>query len=132
MALNGKLLRLYMNGTAITNATESSISFSKDTRDASNKDTAGWKVTLSGLKSASVSTSALSVLTGDVGRDQLFAAFESDSTVTLRFSTDNTGEKEFTGPFILTSLEENAPNEDNVTLSASFESAGAVTLVTIT
>lgn len=128
MALNGKLLRLYMDGTAIANATESSISFSKDTRDASNKDTAGWKVTLSGLKSASVSTSALSVLTGDVGRDQLFAAFVADEAVTLRFSTDVTGEKEFTGDFILTSLEENAPNEDNVTLSASFESAGAVAL----
>ena len=128
-ALNGKNLRLYIDGVAIAHATESSISFSKDTRDASSKDTAGWKCTLSGLRSASISTSALAVLTANVGIDQLFAAFASDATVAVRFTTDVAGENQFTGDFVLTSLEVNSPNEENVTLSASLESAGEVTQI---
>lgn len=130
-ALNGKLIRVYVDDVAVAHATESSISLTKDTRDASSKDTAGWKCNLSGLRSASISSSALLVLNGNVGRDQLFAAFNGDATVAIRWSTNVSGEKEFAGDFIVTSLEESAPNEDNATLSANFESAGAVTLNTI-
>jgi len=127
---NGKNLRVYVDGVAVANETEATISFSSDTRDASNKDTAGWKCTLNGLKSASISVSALCPTTPTAtGMDDLWTAFDGQTPVTLRWTDNVSGTMQFTGDFIITSLEENSSNEENVSLSATFESAGAVTRI---
>ena len=129
--INGKLLRLYDGSDVIGKATECSISFSGELRDTSNKDSGGWSEKLPGLKSASISTTALLAYDATHGFEELWTKFAAGTAITAKFSTEVTGDYYHTGTFYITSMEVNAPNEENSTLSISLESSGAITSGTV-
>ena len=125
--VNGKLLRLYDGSNVIGKATESSISFSGETRDTSNKDSGGWREVLPGLKSATISCSSLLAFDATHGYEELLVKFIAGTAITAKFSTEVTGDYYLSGDFYITSLEVNAPNEENSTMSITLESTGAIT-----
>ena len=51
--LNGTLAKIQVGGTTIAHLTSNSLTFDMSTRDASTKDSAGWKEALEGQKSFS-------------------------------------------------------------------------------
>ena len=130
--MNGTVLGVYNDGTLIAHATESSISMSMDTRDASTKDSGGYRDLLEGARSGSISVSALyEDLTTKEGVDDLMTLFNARTAVTVKFSTEEADDHYWSASAYLTSLELSASKEDNVTYSASFELTGTITYDTI-
>lgn len=125
--MNGTLLGVYVGSTLVAHATEGSISLSMDTRDISSKDSAGARALLEGMKSGSISMSALYAEDSAYGADELYTAMAARTPLAVKFSTEVTGDHFWSASAYLTSLEVSAGTEDNVTYSASFELTGTIT-----
>lgn len=129
--MNGTLLGVYVGSTLVAHATEGSISLSMDTRDATTKDSSGYRDLLEGTRSGSISVSALYAGDATYGVTDLMTAFSNRTTLTVKFSTEVSGDDYWSATCYLTSLEVSAATEDNATYSASFEISGAVTFSTV-
>ena len=125
--MNGTLLGVYVGTTLVAHATEGSISLSMDTRDISSKDSAGTRALLEGMKSGSISMSALYAEDAAYGADELYTAMAARTPLAVKFSTEVTADHFWSASAYLTSLEVSAGTEDNVTYSATFELTGAIT-----
>lgn len=125
--MNGTLLGVYRDAVLIGHATESSISLSMDTRDASTKDSAGYRDLLEGAKSGSISVSALYADDATSGPTQLMVNYTARTVIAVKFSTEEAGDHYWSANAYITSLEVSASKEDNVTYSATFELTGAIT-----
>ena len=128
--MNGTLLGVYSASTLIAHATEGSISLNLDTRDATTKDSSGTRDLLEGIKSGTISVSALYAEDAAYGVDDLMTAWSGRSTLVIKFSTEVTGDHYWSASAYVTSLEVNAGMEDNVSYSATFELTGAITYST--
>ena len=129
--MNGTLLGVYSGSTLIAHATEGSISLSMDTRDATTKDSSGTRDILEATKSGTISVSALYAEDAAYGVDDLMGAWSSRSQITVKFSTEVSGDHYWSAAAYVTSLEINAGMEDNVSYSATFELTGTITYTTV-
>ena len=139
--INGTLAVLktgtdHATATAFAFSTSASISLSMDTRDISNKSSAGWRELLEAQMSWSASLEGLYAIE-DAGSsavknyDELYDLLTSRTNTFLELSTGVTGDFYYYGKVYLTSLEQSAPLEDNMTFSATFEGTAALTKGTI-
>ena len=130
--LNTTLFALYSGTTKIAKATGASLSLSMETRDITTKDSSGWKEILEGLRSGSFSCEALMAFDSAYGYNDFLALKLARTPLTVKFSTGESGDSEYSGNVYLTGLELNSSgSEDNVTYSTEFELNGAVTTNTI-
>ena len=129
--MNGTLIGVYVGSTLISHATEGSISLNMDTRDSTTKDAAGQRALLEGVKSGTISVSALYADDATYGVDELMTAWANRTTLTVKFSTEVTGDSFWSAAAYVTSLEVNAAMEDNASYSATFELTGAITYGTV-
>jgi TP901-1 family phage major tail protein len=116
----------------VDHVTECSISLSTDIRDITTKTSGGWREILPGLKSASLSLSGLfaedatnnynQLVDHQIAGDQVFVIF----TNTGAGSAANAGDEQFDVSGYITSLEQTAGTEDNVTFSMTLEITGTV------
>lgn len=123
--------------TVVANVTECSISLSTDVRDITTKTSAGWKEILPALKSASINvsgyfaedaTNGFNTLVGyQVAGTKVFATFSNVGSSAI----PNVGDKEFDVAGYITSIEQTAGFEDNVTWSLTMDLTGAVVHETI-
>ena len=125
--MNGTLLGVYVGSTLIAHATEGSISLSMDTRDATTKDSSGSRALLEATKSGTISVSALYAEDATYGVDDLMTAWSGRTQLTVKFSTEVSGDHYWSAAAYVTSLEVSSGMEDNVTYSATFELTGAIT-----
>jgi len=130
--INGTLLKVYVDGTAIAKTTSATLNLSMATRDASNKDSSGWKDVLEGLREWTIDGDFLQAEDAAYGYDDLFALINGRTSVTLKFMSNVSGDKYYQGTAYLTSLSREAPLEDNVSGSFSFEGSGALSEKTLT
>lgn len=132
--IDGGILLMYVNGIAVAKSTNHSFSYSVATRDITNKDSAGAKRVLGGLKSWTASTDCLYAFDGTGNFKALFALAKARAAVTLLMARSaNSGDYYYEGSAILTSLELTAPNGgENSTFTASFEGDDDVTEATLT
>ena len=109
--------------------TNASLSISMETRDTSTKDSAGWRELLEGQRSWSLSGDGLVVysLTGADGFADLFGYLGNRTNLYVKFGSTGSGEKYYSGRGFVTSLDQEAGVEDNVTFSFSFEGTGVLT-----
>ena len=110
--MNGTLLGVYSAGTLIAHATEGSISLSMDTRDATSKDSSGSRDLLEATKSGTISVSALYAEDAAYGVDDLMTSWAARTTLTVKFSTEVTGDHYWEASAYVTSLEVNSGMED--------------------
>ena len=129
--MNGTLLGVYVGSTLVAHATEGSISLSMDTREVTTKDSNGMRELLEGTKSGSISVSALYAEDAAYGVEELMTAWANRTALTVKFSTEVSGDHYWSANAYLTSLEVSASTEDNASYSASFELTGAVTYSTV-
>ena len=109
----------------VATSTSASLSLSLETRDTSNKASAGWADALYGQRSWSADVEGLlTFATGNIA--SLWALYQNITSVTLKFvqATPVTGDLVWSGTALLTSLSADAPMEDSMTYSASFKGAG--------
>jgi TP901-1 family phage major tail protein len=118
----------------IGRATSASLSVSMETRDTTNKDSAGWQENLEGLKSWSLSGDGLVTysITGDYDTpDDLFTLLSNRTLVKVKFGSATTGEIDYTGDAYLVSYEQEAGVEENVTYSFGFTGTGVLTQASV-
>ena len=111
----------------VATSTSASIQMSLETRDTSNKASAGWADALYGQRSWSVDVEGLlTFASGNI--TELWAIYENRTVVTLKFiqATPITGDVYWSGTALLTSLSADAPMEDSMTYSASFQGSGVL------
>jgi len=130
--MNATLMGWYVGATQISHATEGSISIAMDTRDVTTKDSAGWRELLESTRSWSGSASAMYANDATYGLADLEAALVARTAVTVKFSTEVSGDDYYSGSAFITSLEASGGVEDTVTYSISFEGTGAITLAQVT
>ena len=126
---NGTNLGVYIGGTLIAAAQDVSLSLSMETIDITTKDSAGYRELLAGLRSGSMSCNGLIDYVDASNKDvtDLYGAWEARTELTLKFSSEITGDTSFTASGFLTSLEQSGGTEDTATYSATFELTGQVT-----
>lgn len=129
--MNGTLLGVYAGSTLIAHATEGSISLSMDTRDATTKGSGGTRDLLEATKSGTISVSALYADDAAYGVSDLMTAWSGRTTLTVKFSTEVSGDSYWSADAYVTSIEVNAGMEDNVSYSATFELTGTITYSTV-
>tara|TARA_R110002153_G_scaffold64943_1_gene174025 strand:- start:105 stop:509 length:405 start_codon:yes stop_codon:yes gene_type:complete len=125
--INGTDLLVFIGGTAITHSTSASISFSMETRDASTKDSAGYREILEGQRSYTIECEGMTALDAANGFEELFAAWVARTVLTVKFGTADATDQFYQGTGYLTSLSMDSGVEDSSTFSASFEMSGTVT-----
>lgn len=124
--INGTDLRFYIGGEVIGHATSCSISLSMETREILTKDLVG-SYTSAAPGRRSWSGSAEGLLAFDAPGQQvsdLVTAFNADTALLLRFTTDVNGDTYWEGSVHITGLEVGAPVEDNTTYSVTFTGVG--------
>ena len=129
------LIQFSTDGTTfdeVGRMTNSSLSISMETRDTSNKDSAGFRELLSGQRSWSLAGDGLVVysLTGADGFHDLFGYWSARTKLFVKFGSVSNGEKSYSGQGFITSLDQEAGVEDNATFSFSFEGTGTLTETT--
>ena len=129
--LNGTLAKIQVGGVTVAHLTSNSLTFDHSTRDASSKDSAGWKQSLEGQKGFSGSAEGFFAEDATYGFTDLFDAFALRSQVTVTWTTDVAGDVEYSGACYITSLERTDGLEESSTFSVSLEGTGAVTKATV-
>lgn len=135
--INASSIRVFLGTTddsevVVDHVTECSISMSTDMRDITTKTSGGWREILPGMKSASLSLSGLfaedattnynQLVDHQIAGDKLYVVF----TNTGAGSSANAGDEQFDVAGYITSLEQTAGTEDNVTFSMTIEITGTV------
>lgn len=127
---NGRNMRFFDGGTALGFATDCTLSFSREMRELAHKDVTGsWVEKAPGAMSGTGSTSGLYAESNNAA-ESLFTKMKDGTALTLTFTTDVSGDQVWTGTAYISSLEINAPDNENVTYSISFEFSGAVLMTT--
>lgn len=135
--INSTAMAVYVNTTGTTYvkiaySTDASISISSSLRDITTKDSFAWREVLPGLRSATISISALYEMQAatqgvHATTKPLWGALDGRTSLTVRFMTAVTGDQYFTVTGYISSLELNSPGlEDNGTYSCTIEATGAV------
>ena len=130
---NATLLGVYVEDTLVAAAQDVSVSMSVETIDVTTKESGGYRELLGGLRTASFSVNGLIDYTEATNEStaDLATTLLARDAVTLKFSTEVTGDQSVSASAICTSLELSGGTEDTATYSATFEATGTVTLATI-
>lgn len=100
------------------------INRSADSSEVTSKDTlGGWKAKISGMKEWSIDNDGLYVADSE-SHKTLGAAFESGDFVCLKVVNNKTKNAMFGGLAVITDYSLEAPHDDSMTYSASFEGSG--------
>lgn len=110
-------------------STSASISFTRDLRDITTKDSDAWTEQAPGMKSFEMSTDALQDYTSDLNFQQFIDDLGTGNNITLRFKQRTTGGSDYyyEGDAIVSSLSVEAGVEDNLTYSVTFTGTASVT-----
>lgn len=135
--INASSIRVFLGTTddsevVVDHVTECSISLNTDIRDITTKTSGGWREILPSLKSASLSLSGLfaedatnnfnQLVDHQIAGEKLYVIFTNVGAGTAA----NAGDEQFDVSGYITSLEQTAGTEDNVTFSMTLEITGTV------
>ena len=128
---NGTLLNVYLDNVMIGCATSSELSVNVDLADATCKDDGGWADHIHGLRDWSVSTDGLVAYDGTNNIGDFYTLLNGRTSVTLKFTTNVTGDLVFSGSASVASISVSAEMEAAVTYSVEFTGKGVLTKGTV-
>jgi len=134
--INGSDILLSVGGKAIGHCTSHTLTFNSETKDRAVKPAASagyssglWKG--KGVTGLSISVSAEGLRyygEAENGWDELSALWGAGAPVTVKaFQREGDAEPYLEGSFVITSLEETSPAQDDATYSISLENDGEPT-----
>src|ERR1035437_5502909 len=91
--INGSLILFYVGGVAVGSATSHSLNIGVAVRKTTTKGNAGWETGLGGIRNWTASGNGLVVFADTYGFSQLFALVVARAAVTVRLSTEVSGDK---------------------------------------
>jgi len=130
--INGTDFNIYVGGTKVACATSGSVSLSMSNRDATCKDSAGWSESLEGLMEWSIEGEGLFALDSSYGYVDLKTVLTTRDAVTIRFSTEVSGDEYHEGSAFLVDLSADSATEESMTYSYSFTGTGPLNLKQLT
>ncbi len=136
--VNGSDLLLFVEDRAVGHCSSHTTTFNSETKERAVKPVASaglasglWK--RKGVVGLGISISADAIRFYDeneCGYDTLLAMWKAGQAVTLKCAErESDNEPYLQGSFIITSLEENAPAQDDATYKANFENDGEPTVL---
>lgn len=115
-----------IEGVVMADLTGCSLTITHSPRNVTNKDSAGWKELLEGLREWSMSASAMYV--PNTTYSTVFAAYTGRTQITLVFNSTAAGDDKYTGEAYFTTGTLDSPaQEDNVVFDVSFDGTGVLT-----
>lgn len=129
---NGTLTGIYVAGTLVSKGTSHSISIGQDTFDITSKDSNGWKEIKQGLRNWSLSGEFKFAEDSAYGLTDFFALLNARTSLVVKFTTNVSGDKYYSGTTIVTSIEKSSDMEDAESYSISLEGTGALVESTLT
>jgi len=129
---NGTNLVVLVGTEVVAHSTSCSLSVSTDLPDSTTKDSGGWSEILEGLRSWEVSGDFLLAQDASYGIDDLDTIVQNRTKVTLRFSSETTGDNYWNGNAYMSELSVEAATEESVSFSVSFTGTGAINYTTLT
>ena len=129
--LDGRLMRLTLDGDKVIHSTSCSLSISVEIRDTASKDIPnGWADGETGTKSWTVSAEGLFSYDATIDAETRLSASDLADLISVgdkiafEMLTGVTGDVKYTGTVIFNGLENTFPNNDNSTYSVSLTGAG--------
>ena len=119
--LNGTLFVIEMDGVAIARATAHTMNTEQDLPDASNKDSAGYAEHIRGQRSGSFDIEGLVDFAATFGYEGLMDMILNRTDAVAKFTTNQTGNLEWTVTVDLSSISLDAPNEDITSWSGTLQ-----------
>ena len=102
------------------------------TRDATNKDSAGWSESMEGLMEWSIEGEGLLALDASYGYVDLKTVLTTRQCVTIRYSSETSSEEYHEGEAYLVDLSADSATEESMTYSFSFTGTGPLNLKALT
>lgn len=130
--INGGDVIMSLAGATIGYATSHKLSISHSTRETSNKTSGVYTTRESGRLDVSASCDGMGFYNATTGLQWILGIIVARTKVALVFKESGKAASYATGNFLMTSVEVNAPDQDNVTYSISFELADTFALGTFT
>ena len=125
--LNGTALLMYVGGVAVSHSTNFTLNLNHSVRDATTKDSFGWRDVLEGLRDWTMDGEAMMAFDATLSFSDLFAYYTGRTKITVLFSTEVSGDDYYTGSAYIGSMSKTAGVEESVTFSFSLEGTGALT-----
>jgi TP901-1 family phage major tail protein len=129
---NATEIKIYIGGTKVADCTSTSFTRNHSVRDASSKDSGGYQESLEGMRDWSASAEGFIDLESAYGFNDLAAIWRDRSQVSVRISTNTSGEEYEQGMAYLTSLEKSGGVEESATFSVEFQGTGELTYIALT
>lgn len=126
-ATAGKSASFTVGGTAIGGLNDGNITINGETIDVTTFASGGWIERIQGLKSAEISLSGFYLSDDTTGQTVLRAALLSGDSVVMQALMDGT--TGWSGSFLVTSFEDGAAVDGEVSRSISLESTGSISTV---
>lgn len=130
--INGTDFGVYIAGTKVACSTSASVSLSMSPRDATCKDSGGFSESLEGLMEWSIEGEGLFALDATYGYVDLKTVLTNRTAVTVRFSSETTGDQYHEGTAFLVDLSADAATEETMSYSFSFTGTGPLNLKALT
>lgn len=130
-AVKGNLLGIYVGTDLIACATNSTFNGSNGTIDATCKDNDGARQVLMGEQTWTMQHDGILAFDAAYGYVDLVTIWKNKTSVTLKFSTEVTGDTYLTGDAFISSLDVTAGLNEVSTYSISFEGTGVLTIATV-
>lgn len=127
---NATNLIVLIDGVAVGHTTSAELSVEADLPDATTKDSSGWAEHIKGTRSWGVSVDGLVAYDGSYPSQTLLDLILNRTSVTLQFTTQETGDTYWTGTASLQSDTISAEMESPASFSGSFTGNGALTSAT--
>lgn len=125
--VNGSDFGIYVGDTLITVGLDNSMPLTKNMIEVSNKDSAKDAEYIPGRHDGTVQGSCRVKYNAGYGFQDLFAIYNNDTKVTIRYSNDITGDDEYSFSAYLVDLERQDPDDDSSTINYTFQKTGAIT-----
>lgn len=123
----GGNLKLKIGGTEITNLTSHNVNKERATRNVTTRDSGDNQEVRPTIKSRDIGFEGLISKDATYGYDEIDDAWRAGTLVTWREGSGVTGEPYETGTGYITSLQKEAPFDDNVTFSGTLQVTGDTT-----
>jgi predicted secreted protein len=128
--INGTALIMYIGDVAIGSATSHTLSVQMATRNATTKSSGGWAAKLSALRSWNAGGGGFVCFADTYGYKELVAAAIARTPVTVKLSTEVSGDTYYSGSGYFTGVDLDSPVEESTTYTFTIEGTGALTPAT--
>lgn len=125
--LTGKLMTLSVNGAAVAESRNFTLTMNRETVDVTSRDSSRWRELVQSTRSWSISFEGLYIYT-DVGKRVLQYNWSADGTAITVILTLADGTITTSGSAILTELTYEGPFADAATMSGTLEGTTTLTI----